>query len=141
MSASTRQADQTGDGGADQPNAVSIGLLSAATPETQRTLGVAFTSWNAVVGSAKIMRVMVGLSEAGWADAMSRVGPPAAAAILATVMEKVYRKDSDISSPGGYFRAMIDRKCAGELHLDRTLFGLANSSLKSPVTVVTPLTH
>ena len=111
------------------PKPVPLGLLSAATRETQSTLSVEFRSWNDVIDSAKVMRVMVGLSEAGWLDATVRVGSAVAAAILATVMEKAYRKGSDLSSPGGYFRAMIDRAVSGHLHLDRTLYGLANCHL------------
>ncbi|WP_099868027.1 plasmid replication protein RepC [Pararhizobium haloflavum] len=111
---------------ASDPKPVPLGLLSAATRETQSTLSRDFRSWNDVIDSAKVMRVMVGLSEAGWLDATGRVGPAVAAAILATVMEKTYRKGSDLSSPGGYFRAMIDRTVSGNLHLDRTLYGLAN---------------
>jgi replication initiation protein RepC len=76
------------------------------------------------------MRVMIGLSEAAWLDGAGKVGRYAAAAILITVLEKSMRSPEQISSPGGYFRAMIDRAVEGSLHLEKSLFGLADGALK-----------
>ena len=70
---------------------------------------------------------MIGLSEAGWADGQQKVGLYAATAILATVVEKSIRDPEQITRPGGYFRAMIDRAIDGKLNLERSLFGLADT--------------
>ncbi|MBB4103167.1 plasmid replication protein RepC [Allorhizobium borbori] len=105
---------------------VSLGLLHAACPEVQAMTDVSFDSWGALGRSGEIMRRMVGLSEAGWADGKEKVGVYAAAAILATVVEKSIRDPEQISKPGGYFRAMIDRALEGKLNLERSLFGLAD---------------
>lgn len=92
--------------------------------------GKEFRSWPELAAAAPVMRVMIGLSEAGWVDGAGRVGRYAAAAILATVLEKSARLPDQISSPGGYFRAMIDRAVEGQLHLEKSLFGLADGAFK-----------
>lgn len=73
-----------------------------------------------------MLRRMVGLSESGWNEGKARAGILAATAILATVVEKSIRDPEQISKPGGYFRAMIDRAVEGKLNLERSLFGLAD---------------
>lgn len=106
---------------------VSVGLLQAACPEAQAMIGVQFDSWASLSRSGEALRRMIGLSEAGWADGKEKVGSYAAAAILATVLEKSIRDPEQISKPGGYFRAMIDRAIDGKLNLERSLFGLADN--------------
>ena len=112
-----------------QPRPVSIGLLCAATKETQKIIGATFRDWNDVVSNARMMRIMIGLSEAAWEQAAREIGSVAASAILATVMEKVFREGSEINKPGGYFRAMVERARTGNLYLDRSLFSLAGRAL------------
>lgn len=109
---------------------VSVGLIRSACPQTCEITRRVFKSWPDLVGAADVMRAMIGLSEAAWLDGSSRVGRYAAAAILATVLEKSARNPGQISSPGGYFRAMIDRAVEGSLHLEKSLFGLADAALK-----------
>lgn len=105
---------------------VSVGLMRAACPETQSMISMQFDSWTALGRSGEVLRRMIGLSEAGWADGKAKVGLYAACAILATVLEKSIRDPEQISRPGGYFRAMIDRAIDGKLNLERSLFGLAD---------------
>lgn len=109
---------------------VSVGLIRSACPQACEMAGTEFRSWPELAAAGPMMRVMIGLSEAGWVDGMSRVGRFAAAAILATVLEKAARSPDQISSPGGYFRAMIDRAVEGSLHLEKSLFGLADGAFK-----------
>ncbi|ABC92904.1 UNVERIFIED_ORG: replication initiation protein RepC [Rhizobium etli] len=110
---------------------VSVGLIRAACPGAQSMIGQEFESWYAIGRSGETLRRMIGLSEAGWADGQKKVGQYAAAAILATVLEKSIRDPEQISRPGGYFRAMIDRAIVGRLNLERSLFGLADSRYES----------
>ncbi|UWU19529.1 plasmid replication protein RepC (plasmid) [Rhizobium sullae] len=104
---------------------VSIGLLQVACREAQGMIGMRFENWSALGQSGEMLRRMIGLSEAGWADGRSKVGLYGASAILATVLEKSIRDPEQISKPAGYFRAMIDRAVEGKLNLERSLFGLA----------------
>ncbi|MES0885351.1 replication initiation protein RepC [Roseibium sp. SCPC14] len=55
---------------------------------------------------------------------MERQGKHLAAACVAVVAEKALRHPEQITSPGGYFRAMIDRAGEGKLHLHKSLHGL-----------------
>ncbi|MDE1993727.1 MAG: plasmid replication protein RepCa2, partial [Rhizobiaceae bacterium] len=107
---------------------VSIGLLKVACREAQSMTGLELENWSSLAGSGEIFRRMLGLSEAGWADGRAKVGVYAASAILATVLEKHIRDPQQISKPGGYFRAMVDRAIDGQLNLERSLFGLAESN-------------
>ncbi len=110
----------------DVLGSVSVGLIQAACPETQAMIATQFDSWSTLGRSGETLRRMIGLSEAGWVDGQRRVGLYAAAAILATVLEKSIRDPEQISKPGGYFRAMVDRAVDGQLNLERSLFGLAD---------------
>ena len=111
---------------------ISVSLIRSACPEASKIAGRAFKSWPELTAAADVMRVMIGLSEAAWTDGASRVGRYAAAAILVTVLEKSLRNPEQISSPGGYFRAMVDRGVDGSLRLEKSLFGLADGALKRP---------
>ncbi len=109
---------------------VSIGLVRSACRQACDMIGAEIRSWPELAAAASTMRLMIGLSEAGWLDGTARVGRFAAAAILATVLEKAARSPDQITSPGGYFRAMIDRAVDGNLHLEKSLFGLADGVIK-----------
>lgn len=60
----------------------------------------------------------------------TEVGRFAIATILATMFEKAARSPDQISSSEAHFRAMIDRVVEGGLHLEKSLFGLADTVLK-----------
>lgn len=109
---------------------VSVGLVRSACRQACEMIGAEIRSWPELAAAASTMRLMIGLSEAGWLDGTARVGRFAAAAILATVLEKAARSPDQITSPGGYFRAMIDRAVDGNLHLEKSLFGLADGVIK-----------
>ncbi len=109
---------------------VSVGLVRSACSQACEMVGAEIRNWPELAAAASTMRLMIGLSEAGWLDGTARVGRFAAAAILATVLEKAARSPDQITSPGGYFRAMIDRAVEGNLHLEKSLFGLADGVIK-----------
>ncbi|MBD8892640.1 plasmid replication protein RepC [Roseibium litorale] len=106
-------------------DAVSISLLESACTAVQSDFGLSLSSWPELMSAAEVMRVGIGLSESAYANACSRLGKQAAAAILAVVAEKALRDPEKISSPGGYFRACCDRAAEGKLALAKSLFGLA----------------
>ncbi|MEP2986797.1 MAG: plasmid replication protein RepC [Roseibium sp.] len=106
-------------------DSVSISLVETACPTVQDDFGVTFKTWPELISAAHILRLGIGLSEAAYADACSRLGRELAAAILAVVAEKALRDPVKINSPGGYFRACCERADTGQLALARSLFGLA----------------
>ncbi|EFO28676.1 replication protein C [Roseibium sp. TrichSKD4] len=103
---------------------VSIGLIQSACSFVQAETGVSLSSWPALCGTAEQLRLLIGLSPAGYQLAVERQGRYLAAACLAVVAEKALRDPEQIASPGGYFRAMIDRAGEGKLHLHKSLHGL-----------------
>jgi replication initiation protein RepC len=107
---------------------ISIGLLQVACRKAQIMIDMHFDNWAALGRAGETLRRMIGLSEAVWGDGRLRVGLYGASAIIATILEKAIRDPQQISNPAGYFRAMIDRAVEGKLNLERSLFGLAESS-------------
>ncbi|WP_457660598.1 plasmid replication protein RepC [Sinorhizobium medicae] len=88
-----------------------------------KAYGVASTSWVDLVRSMRLMCSLVGISEDARARAVEQMGEQQAAVAVAVTLEKYDRQE--VNSPGGYLRAMTDRARAGELHLARSVFGLA----------------
>ncbi|MEJ5027483.1 plasmid replication protein RepC [Brucella anthropi] len=66
---------------------------------------------------------MAGLSEDARRRAVDQMGEQAAAIAIAITLQKF--DEQEVKSPGGYLRAMTERAAAGELHLARSVFGLA----------------
>ena len=106
---------------------VSIGLIQSACSLAQTETNARFRSWADLCAAADDLRLLVGLSEAGYTQAVLRHGKHLPAACLAVVAEKALRDPKLIASPGGYFRAMIDRASDHKLNLKKSLFGLAHS--------------
>ncbi|WP_298987373.1 plasmid replication protein RepC [uncultured Roseibium sp.] len=106
---------------------VSIGLIQSACSLAQTETNAQFKSWTDLCAAAGDLRLLIGLSEAGYTQAVLRHGKHLPAACLAVVAEKALRDPKLIASPGGYFRAMIDRASEHKLNLKKSLFGLAHS--------------
>ena len=121
------RAEAGATGLADTLESVSIGLIAAACSLTQDETDTRFVSWIDLLAAVHDMRVLIGLSETGYAQAVLRHGKHLPAACLAVVAEKALRDPNQITSPGGYFRAMIDRASEHKLNLKKSLFGLANT--------------
>lgn len=68
----------------------------------------------------------LGISNHAWGQACVTLGRRGACAALTVIAHKSARHQ--ISSPGGYLRKMVERHLAGELHLDRTLFGIVEEA-------------
>ncbi|WP_313606999.1 plasmid replication protein RepC [Rhizobium sp.] len=75
---------------------------------------------------------IAGVSEDARLRAVETMGQQAADVAIAITFEKYHRQE--VSSPGGYLRAMTKRSATGELYLSRSVFGLAarNSMETSP---------
>ncbi|MDX0190342.1 replication protein C [Sinorhizobium meliloti] len=88
-----------------------------------KTYGFAPTSWADLARAVPLMCRFAGISEDARARAVEQMGEQQAAVAVAVTLEKYDRQE--VSSPGGYLRAMTDRAAAGELYLARSVFGLA----------------
>jgi replication initiation protein RepC len=79
-------------------------------------------NWPEIVEAADWLRHDLGVSKPLWGEACLTMGREQAAIALAIVSTKP--PEHFLSSPGGYFRGMVVKAKAGELHLSRTLWGI-----------------
>ncbi len=104
---------------------VDIPMLMIACPqfaEMARMLENGFVrNWNDFHRAAAQISGIAGISTNAWDVANQVLGPQRAAAAVALIFEK--HSSGEVKSAGGYLRAMVERAQAGELHLDRSIFG------------------
>ncbi|USJ28590.1 plasmid replication protein RepC [Ensifer adhaerens] len=93
-----------------------------------KTYGFTPASWGDLARAAPLMCRFAGISEDARRRAVELMGEQQAAIAVAVTLEKYDRED--VRSPGGYLRALTDRAAAGELHLARSVFGLAARNSK-----------
>jgi replication initiation protein RepC len=110
--------------GTKRGSEVDIPMLMASCPhfaEMARASGGYMRDWNDVHRAAAALRPVVGISEDAWNVANKVLGPAAAAASIALILDK--STDGEVKSPGGYLRGLVERAQIGELHLDRSFYG------------------
>ena len=105
----------------DEPPAATPKFVVSVSPPLQDQLLTPSPTWSDVVDAADRLRHQLGISRAAWIDACHALGRYQAATAVAIIAAK---RDT-IRSPGGYLRGMIARGRDGELHLLRSLHGLA----------------
>jgi replication initiation protein RepC len=79
-------------------------------------------TWSELVDAAAFLRSDLGVSKALWGDACVAMGREQAAiaiAIISTREPAHFR-----TSPGGYFHGMVAKAKTGDLHLERTIWGM-----------------
>ena len=111
-------------GGIKRGSDVDIPMLMASCPhfaEMARATGGYLRDWNDVHRAATNLRPIVGISEDAWNVANRVLGPAAAAASIALILDK--STTGEVKSPGGYLRGLVERAQVGELHLDRSFYG------------------
>ncbi|MDO1585560.1 plasmid replication protein RepC [Rhizobium oryzicola] len=106
-----------------RPSLVALEDVWRATPSLAEYGYQPPRSWADLDRIAPKLCRIAGVSEDARQRAVERMGQQAAAVAIALTFEKYTR--AEISSPGGYLRAMTDRAAIGELHLNRSVFGLA----------------
>lgn len=90
----------------------------------QLPINSAHASWSEVIEAAYRVRAQLGIPQASWGEACEVVGRSAAALCLLVTDQATLRQDNRVRQPAAYFRGLIDRARAGELHLHRSIFGL-----------------
>jgi hypothetical protein len=82
-------------------------------------------SWEELTCAAFDVRSALGVSQHAWGQAVLLLGGREAVVMLAAIAARHAR--GLVHSPGGLLRRMVELHQAGELRLDRTLFGLADA--------------
>lgn len=107
--------------------ALDVPTIMQACPEFAtwaRDLGGYLKDWGDVYRVAGQLRPMIGVSEHAWMAAQEGLGKQAAAAAMVLVFDK--HAKGEVASPGGYLRGMVEKAGAGELHLERSIYGRLN---------------
>jgi replication initiation protein RepC len=79
-------------------------------------------TWPEIIEAADWLRHDLDVSKPLWGDACLTMGRDLAAVALAVVSTK--DPEHFRTTPGGYFRGMVQKAKAGELHLERTVWAL-----------------
>jgi replication initiation protein RepC len=96
--------------------------LPRLTPRLKPYLRRSDPTWPEIVDAAEWLRHDLGVSKSLWGDACIAMGRKLAAVALAIVSAK--DPEHFKTSPDDYFRGMVAKYIAGELHLDRTVWAL-----------------
>jgi replication initiation protein RepC len=99
-------------------------LVLQIAPLFRDFAGTARPSEAQIMDAAFHVRARLGIHLSAWVEAKNRLGGWAAAVALATVVEKHER--GGVRSPGGYLRELTERHAAGDLRLDKTLWGIVD---------------
>ena len=86
--------------------------------------------WGELVEAAGWVGEELGVSRHAWGQACVVLGRIEAVTVLAAISAR--RAAGEVRSPGGLLRRMVELHQAGELRLDRTLFGLEEKANGGP---------
>jgi len=102
---------------------VTTDFLLKIAPSFRGWVRSAHPSWSELEEAAGYVRSELDISLHAWGQACVVLGRMEAITMLATISAR--HMAGKVHSPGGLLRRMVDLYQAGELRLDRTLFGLA----------------
>ncbi|MBV9828288.1 MAG: replication protein C [Alphaproteobacteria bacterium] len=100
--------------------------LVRLAPKLKPYLRRASPTWPELIDAADWLRHDLGVSKSLWGEACLAMGRELAAVALAIVSTKDPAHFT--ASPGGYFHGMVTKARAGELNLDRTVWGLRRAA-------------
>jgi len=107
---------------------VTPGFILAVAPIFRDWTSSARAGWDELDRAAFHVRSALGMSPHVWGQARVMLGQEEAITALATICAR--HAAGKVRSPGGLLRRMVELHQAGELRLDRTLFGLADKVRK-----------
>ena len=83
-------------------------------------------TWSEIIDAADWLRHDLDVSKPLWGEACLTMGRDLAAVALAIVSTK--EPEHFRTTPGGYFRGMVQKAKAGELHLERTVWAMRRAT-------------
>ncbi|NWJ25362.1 replication protein C [Rhizobium sp. Td3] len=111
---------------------VALQDLLRATPVITQTWGLRVTCWSDLMRAVPEMAVIAGISPDARDRAINQMGKQAAAVAIAITLQK--QDMQEVTSPGGYLRAMTERAAAGTLHLSRSVHALVTRNMGGGLT-------
>jgi replication initiation protein RepC len=100
---------------------VSIDEVVRMAPRLRSYLSSSRPTWADIINAADRLRADLDISRSLWGEACAAMGRNQAAVAIGIVSAK---RDGKLRSPGGYFHGVVQKAKAGELHLDRTIWGM-----------------
>jgi len=107
---------------------VTPGFILAVAPIFRDWTSSVRAGWDELDQAAFHVRSALGISPQAWGQARVMLGQEEAITALAAICAR--HAAEKVRSPGGLLRRMVELHQAGELRLDRTLFGLAKKVRK-----------
>jgi replication initiation protein RepC len=111
--------------GTQPPKGYPLGMVLEACPSIADYARDGIRTWRDFVDTAGFVRSMLGVSPSAWEEACEVMGPEAAAAVIAAILER----HDQIRSAGGYLRSLTDKARAGEFSLGPVLMALLRRRL------------
>jgi replication initiation protein RepC len=84
-------------------------------------------SWVEFLKAAELVRAMLGISPDAWRDAVETMGQADAAIVVAAILQK----GDEVRFPGGYLRALTEKKRDGQFSVGPILMALIGTKLKA----------
>nr|WP_082482708.1 plasmid replication protein RepC [Methylobacterium sp. Leaf123] len=103
-----------------------LGLVLDACPDIQDYARGGINSWRDLVDTVGLVRSMLRISSHAWDEAREVMGEDAAAVTVAAILQRA----EHIKAPGGYLRALVERKRRGEFSLGPVLQALTRARLQ-----------
>ena len=100
---------------------IPLALVLKACPDIQPYSPHEINNSHKLVGVAGLVRGMMGISPAAWAEAQRAMGPENVASMLAVILQRV----EDIRSPGGYLRRLTQKAEIGGILSGADDYGVA----------------
>ncbi len=101
-------------------------VLAIATPRLLELLPAwEPPDWRDVIAAASVLRSEMGASKWIWLDGVALMGPAATAVAVIVAHARACDPESRVHNPGGFLRGCLRKAETNELHLHRTVFGLA----------------
>jgi len=94
----------------ENASALPLGNILEACPAIREYGRHGVGNWAELVAAARLARAALGISPSAWDDAAGAMGQGGAAVTVATILER----HAEISSPGGYLRALTDKATRGK---------------------------
>lgn len=84
-------------------------------------------SWAEFLRAAELVRAMLGISPDAWRDAVETMGQADASIVVAAILQK----GDEVRFPGGYLRALTEKKREGQFSVGPILMALIGTKLKA----------
>ncbi|WP_284180169.1 plasmid replication protein RepC [Rhabdaerophilum sp. SD176] len=89
--------------------------------------GASPPSWAEFLKAAELVRAMLGISPDAWRDAVETMGQADASIVIAAILQK----GDEVRFPGGYLRALTEKKREGQFSVGPILMALIGTKLKA----------